>query len=517
MKNKLVRINLLLLLLVFPVFVFSQNLDEKLREIDAYAQQSMKDWNQPGMAIAIVKDDKVVFAKGYGVREIGKPEKVDENTLFAIASNSKAFTTAALAILIDEGKIGGWDDKVSKYLPNFQLYDPYVSDNLTIRDIVSHRVGLDTFSGDLLWYETTYTNDQILNRVKYLKPVRGFRTGFGYQNLMFIAAGKIIENVSGMTWQNFVRTRILNPLGMTGVKTSVKDYRPGDNVAVPHNESGGKLRALPQGVVDGAAGAVRINASVSDLSKWIRLQLNHGEFEGKRIFSQKNGWEMHQPAVILPISEAAAKANPTRHFNAYALGWNVYDYHGRKIVNHGGGLDGMLSKTVLIPEENVGFVVLTNGETPVYNIMQQKIIDVLLDAPKRDYNAESLKRDEAAKKADAEEIRKVDAARVPNTKPSLTLSNYAGKYTDKLYGDATVTEENGHLVLRFVQSPNFVADLEHWHYDTFQIKWRPSVSYNFPRGFVTFTIDKNGKTDEMKIDQPNNDFWFYELNFRRSK
>ncbi|MGI8494491.1 MAG: serine hydrolase [Pyrinomonadaceae bacterium] len=515
MKRKIY--SLIFVLFIFPAFVFAQVSDAKLAEIDAYAQRVMNDWHQPGMAIAIVKDGKTVFAKGYGAREIGKPEKVDVNTLFAIASNSKAFTTAALSILIDEGKIGGWDDPVSKYLPGFQLYDPYVSESLTIRDIVSHRVGLDTFSGDLLWYETTYTNDEILNRVKFLKPVRGFRTGFGYQNLMFIAAGKIIENVSGMKWQDFIRARILNPLGMTGVKTSVRDYKTGDNVAVPHNESGGKLRALPQGIVDGAAGAVRINASVSDLSKWLRLQLAMGEFEGKRIYSEKNAWEMWQPAVILPISMAAAKAIPTRHFNTYALGWNTFDYQGKKIVTHGGGLDGMLSKTVLIPEDKLGFVVLTNSEFPVYNIMQQKMLDVFTDAPVRDYNAEALKRDEGGKKAAAEEINKTDAARVMNTKPSLAIADYAGKYFDRLYGDATVTEENGKLVLRFIQSPNFVANLEHWNYDTFQIKWRPSVSYNFPRGFVTFTIDKNGKTDQMKIDQPNSDFWFYELDFHRSK
>lgn len=514
MKRKIY--SLFFLLFVFPAFVLAQNSDAKLAEIDAYANQVMKDWNQPGMAIAVVQNGKTVFAKGYGVREIGKPEKVDENTLFAIASNSKAFTTAALSILIDEGKIGSWDDPVSKYLPGFQLYDPYVSESLTIRDIVSHRVGLDTFSGDLLWYETTYTNDEILSRVKYLKPVRGYRTGFGYQNLMFIAAGKVIENVSGMKWQDFVRAKILNPLGMNAVKTSVKDFRSGDNVAVPHNESGGNgLRALPQGIVDGAAGAVRINASVSDLSKWIRLQLGRGEFEGKRIFSEKNSWEMWQPAVILPISEAAAKANPTRHFNTYALGWNTFDYQGKKIVTHGGGLDGMLSKTVLIPESNIGFVVLTNSEYPVYNIMQQKMLDVFTDAPKKDYNAESLKRAADGKVKEDEDAKKLEDSRVKNTKPSLDLKDYSGTYTGNLYGDATISEENGKLVLRMLPSPNFVADLEHWHYDTFRIKWRPSVSYDFPAGFVTFTIDKNGKASDFSIDQPNNDFWFYELEFKR--
>ncbi len=244
------KLNILFLLLfVFPLFVFGQ-LDEKLKEIDDYANTVMTTWKGPGMAIGIVKDDKLVFAKGYGVRELGKPDKVDENTVFAIASNSKAFTAASLAILVDEKKLS-WDDKVSKYLPDFQMYDPWVTNELTIRDLVSHRVGLDTFSGDLLWYDTTYSSDEILHRLRYLKPVSSFRTRFGYQNLMFIAAGKVIEKVSGKPWAEFVRERILTPLGMDRTTTSVKDLK--DNAAMPHNESGGKLRVLPHGNVDGAA------------------------------------------------------------------------------------------------------------------------------------------------------------------------------------------------------------------------------------------------------------------------
>jgi hypothetical protein len=199
------------------------------------------------------------------------------------------------------------------------------------------------------------------------------------------------------------------------------------------------------------------------------------------------------------------------------MGWFLYDYYGRKIINHSGGLDGMLSYTVLIPEENVGFVVLTNSESPGFGIMMNKIRDVFVNAPKRDWNAEAVEQAKAGKENAEKERQKVDAARAANTKPSLPIANYAGTYSDKLYGDVVVSEENGHLVMRFGPSPNFVADLEHWHYDTFQIKWRPSVSYNFPRGFVTFTIDKNGKTDELKIDQPNNDFWFYELMPKRVK
>jgi CubicO group peptidase (beta-lactamase class C family) len=513
-RNIMRKLTILFLIFVSPLFVYSQSLDEKLKEIDAYANTVIATHKGPGMAIAIVKDDKVVLSKGYGTRELGKNEPVDENTVFAIASNSKAFTTASLAILVDEKKLS-WDDKVSKYLPDFQMYDPWVTSELMVRDLVTHRVGLDTFSGDLLWYETTYSPDEVLRRVHHLKPVSSFRTRFGYQNLMFIAAGKVIEKVSGKPWCDFVTERILAPLGMSRTTCSVKNLP--DNAAWPHNESGGKLRVLHRGNVDGAYSAAALNSSVSDLSKWVRTQLAKGKFEGKQIFSEQQAWQMYQQYLAQQISEPAFKNNPTRHFSGVAMGWFVYDYHGRKIINHSGGLDGMLSYTVLIPEENVGFVVLTNSESPAFGVMMNKIRDVFVNAPKRDWNAESVEQAKRSKDAADQERQKVDAARVKDTRPSLALANYAGTYSDNLYGDITVSEKNGKLVMRFGPSPNFVADLEHWHYDTFEIRWRPSVAYNFPRGFVTFTIDKDGKTDEIKIDQPNNDFWFYELTPRRVK
>lgn len=297
MNLKLFRLHLYLLLLVLPVFAHAQTVSEKLREIDAYAEKTRADWNVPGMAIAIVKDDKVIFAKGYGARELGKTDRVDENTLFAIASNSKAFTTAALAILADENKIN-WDDKVIKHLPEFELADAYVTREMTIRDLVSHRSGFDTFSGDLLWYETTYKDDEILKRLRYMKPKTSFRSSYGYQNLMFIAAGKIVERVSGVTWSEFVRTRILTPLGMSRTTTTVKDLK--DNYSMPHNESGGTLRALHLGNVDGATAAAGLNSSVADVAKWLRLQLRRGKYEGKQIFSEKQSWEMWQQATAIP-------------------------------------------------------------------------------------------------------------------------------------------------------------------------------------------------------------------------
>jgi CubicO group peptidase (beta-lactamase class C family) len=508
------KISFLLFLFLLPIFVSAQSLDGKLKEIDAYAEKIRADWNVPGMAIAIVKDDKVIFTKGYGVRELGKPELVDENTLFAIASNSKAFTTASLAILVDEKKLN-WNDKVTKYLPDFQMYDPYVTSELTIRDIVSHRSGLGTFSGDLLWYESTYSPEEVLRRVRYLKPASSFRSAYGYQNLMFIAAGRVIEKVSGKPWAQFVKERILDPLGMSRTTTSIKSLK--DNVAMPHNESGGKLRVLPHRSVDNADSAAGLNSSVADLAKWVRLQLGHGTSDGKQILSEQRSWEMWQPNIMNQISAAGAKSLPTRHFNAYGMGWGLMDYQGRKVVSHSGGLDGMLSYTVLIPEENVGFVVLTNCEAPAFQIMMYKILDTFTGAPQRDWSAEAKLRSDAGKKADEEQIKKVDAARVQNTKPTLELSRYAGTYNSQLYGDVAIAEEDGKLVMRMIPSPNLVADLEHWQNDTFQIKWRPSVAYNFPRGFVTFTIDKDGKTEMLKIDQPNNDFWFYELELKKAK
>ena len=510
------HVSLLLILFVLPIFGVAQSLDDKLKEIDDYANTVISTWKDSGagMAIAIVKDDKVVMQKGYGIRELGKTDRPDENTVFAIASNSKAFTTASLAILVDEKKLS-WDDKVSKYLPDFQMYDPWVTSELTIRDLVTHRVGLDTFSGDLLWYETTYSPDEILSRVRYLKPVSSFRTRYGYQNLMFIAAGKVVEKASGKSWCDFVTSRILTPLGMNRTTCSIKNLP--DNAAWPHNESGGKLRVLPRGNVDGSYSAAALNSSVADLTKWVRTQLGKGKFEGTQIFSEAQAWGLHQPHLAQQISEPAFKNNPTRHFTGVASGWFVYDYQGKKIVNHSGGLDGMLSYTVLIPEENVGFVVLTNSESPAFAVMMSKIRDVFTNAPKRDWNAEAVTQIAENKAGDAKRITEVDATRIADTKPSLATDKYAGKYADKLYGDVNIAEVNGKLVMRFGPSPNFVADLEHWHYDTWQIKWRPSVAYNFPRGFVTFTLDKDGVTDQLKINQPNNDFWFYELDLKRMK
>ncbi len=505
----------LLIFFLTPVCLSAQQ-EERLKEIDEYAQRAIKDWPVPGFSMAIVKDDKVVFAKGYGVRKLGEQTAVDERTLFAVASNTKAFTAALIGILVDEGKLK-WDDPVTKYLPGFQLYDAYVTRELTIRDILSHRSGLETFGGDLLWYETTYDSKEVVRRIRFLKPTSSFRSRFGYQNIMFIAAGEIIETITGKPWDLVVKERILIPLGMTDTTTSIKDLKSKTNVATPHNELNDKMRIVRYGNVDGAAAAAGINSNAIEMAKWLRLQLGKGTYEGKKIFSSAVGREMWQPNTILPISEGGERNNPTRHFRAYGMGWFLSDYHGYKIMDHSGGLDGMISQSGMIPELGLGVVILSNGESSLPTIMMNKVFDVFIGAPKRDWNSEILARSKAGKVAAKKAALEEEAARAKDSKPSLALEKYAGSYSGPMYGEARIALEDGKLVLRLVPSPNLVADLEHWQYDTFQVKWRDSVSYAFGRGFVTFVLNAQGKVDEMKIDVPNPDFDFKELEFRRSQ
>ncbi|HEV2884188.1 MAG TPA: serine hydrolase [Pyrinomonadaceae bacterium] len=507
----------LLFVLLFSTVALSQAqvTEQRLTELQEYAEKARKDWNVPGFSIAVVKDDKVIFAKGFGIRELGKPGVVDENTLFAIASNSKAFTAAALAVLVDEGKVK-WDDRVTKYLPSFELYDPYVTRELTIRDLLSHRSGLETFAGDLLWYESNYTRDEILSRARFLKPASSFRSRFGYQNILYMAAGEIVGKVSGLGWDGFVKERFFAPLGMKRTVTTHAELLKADNVATPHNSTEGNIRVIRYGNLDNMAPAGGIKSSALDMAQWMRLQLGRGSFETKKLFGANRSREMWTPhTVFTGISEDAEKFNPTRHFNLYGLGWLLSDYHGRLVVSHGGGLDGMTSQLTLLPEEKLGVVVLTNSESPLGSIVVNRVVDMFLGVPPRDWSADFRARSKASEEAAKVAAKKLEDARVLNTKPSLPLAAYAGTYSGQMFGDAKVTEENGGLVVRLMPSSFFIGDLEHWNYDTFRIKWRDSVVYPFPRGFVTFTLSRDAKPREMIIDVPNPDFDFKELEFKR--
>ncbi|HEX4592583.1 MAG TPA: serine hydrolase domain-containing protein, partial [Gemmataceae bacterium] len=285
---------LAVIVLLLPAFAPAQTPVPELAsaDLDNYARKVLADWHAPGVAVAVVKNDKVIFIRGYGVREVGKPEPVDEHTVFDIASCSKAFTAAALAILVDQGKVR-WNDPVSKFLPNFQLSDPFVTRELTVRDLLCHRSGLGTFAGDLVWYNTNYDRAEVLRRARFLKPTTSFRSAFGYQNILFLAAGEIVPGVSGQSWDDFVRDRIFAPLGMTTAVTRTRDCP--SNAATPHAVKADKAVAVPRYNADSVAPAAGVHASVDDLAKWLRLQLGMGEFEGKRIYSPSAARQMWTP------------------------------------------------------------------------------------------------------------------------------------------------------------------------------------------------------------------------------
>jgi CubicO group peptidase (beta-lactamase class C family) len=460
--------------------------------LDEYVQKAMQDWEVPGLAIAIVKDDKVVLAKGYGVREIGKETPVDEHTLFAIGSSTKAFTTAALGMLADEGKLS-WDDPVTKYLPWFQLFDPWVTRELTIRDLVTHRSGLER--ADLLWYGSSLSRDEILRRIRYLEPTWSFRSTFGYQNIMFLAAGQVVAAVSGMSWDDFVKQRIFTPLGMTMSNTSVTALKKAEDVATPHAKIEGVVQTVSWRNIDNIGPAGAINSNVLDMAQWLRLQLGEGNYQGKQLLSSAVVDEMHTPQIVIPRGGFPANLIPETHFSTYGLGWFLDDYRGRKIVYHGGNIDGMSVLVAMIPEENLGLVVLTNmNGSFLPSLLMYKIFDAYLGAPARDLSALTLPTFKTIETQAQSAEQKMEASRVMGTKPSLLLEEYAGIYTDKLYGDAKVTLENGKLVLQY--GPALIGGLEHWHYDTFRATWRDRL---LGKSLVTFTFDAAGKADGLKV------------------
>ena len=488
---------------------------EKIAELDRWIEQTRKTWQVPGLSVAIVHNDQVILSKGYGVKKAGADESVDQNTLFAIASNSKAFTAAALAMLVEEKKVA-WDDRVRKYLPWLELYDPWVSADLRVRDLLSHRSGLGTFSGDLLWYGTPYTPKEILERARYLKPEGPYRSHYGYSNLMFLAAGEVIEKASGLSWSEFIKQRILTPAEMKNTVCSVEDLKNASNVASPHKTFLERSDPIPWVNWDSMASAGGIISSSDDMARWLRVQLAGGKLPAgsSRLFSdasQREMWEAHTP---IKISARASQRIPSTHFKAYGLGWSLADYYGRKTMSHGGGYDGMYSHLLLVPEEKLGVVVLTNSMTSIPETITNSLIDRILNLPNRDWSSENLDFFKKSRRDFRAKIDKLIKPVAEGTKPSQELKAYAGAYTCPLYGDAKVEVENEKLVLRLLPNPLMVADLEHLHYDTWVIRWRNTFAW-FDEGIAQFVPDAKGQFTEIRLDVPNDDLWFHELQLKR--
>jgi CubicO group peptidase (beta-lactamase class C family) len=472
----------------------------QIPNLDQTVERALKQFNVPGTSVAVVKDGKVVLTKGYGVRKLGESARVDENTLFGIASNTKAFTAASLALLVDEGKLN-WDDPVIQHYPAFQMYDMYATHNMTVRDLISHRSGLGLGAGDLLIFpDGLVSSEEILRRLRYIKPNKSFRDHYDYSNLMFLVAGKVIENVSGKTWHQFVRERIYAPLQMTTSTTSSTDLKPGMNFANPHAEADGVLKPVPLTALENCAPAGSLNSSAAEMTRWVITQLNRGVApDGKRLFSEARSRDMWSAVTPIPAGEPPKNLPMLRsNFRAYGLGWSLRDYRGRKMVTHDGGLAGMVTRVILIPEENLGVVVLTNAEEgSILNAIGYTILDHYLGGTTVDWvqTFDDLRKEGLQRAKEA--VSKVATVRNANSKPSLPLTQYAGTYRDPWYGDVKLIEDGARLRMEFTNSPTLIGYLEHFQYDTFIVRWKDR-SLNAD-AYVTFALTPEGKIDQVKM------------------
>ncbi|MEO0556647.1 MAG: serine hydrolase [Bacteroidota bacterium] len=486
-----------------------------LEALDTYFAEALNDWPVPGFAVAIVQNGEVVFEKGYGVTEVGTSEPVDEHTLFAIASNTKAFTTAALATLVDDDRLS-WDDRVRDHLPYFEVYNPYVSSEMRVRDLVSHRSGLGTYSGDLLWYGTEFSAEEVVKRTRFVPQAGPFRASYGYSNLMFVAAGEVIRSVTGRPWDELVQERFIVPLDMNRTVTSTNELAGVANVASPHKPTPGKILPIEWFNWDAMGSAGAIISSVHDMTRWIRLQLEGGTLDGETFFSTDAQHEMWSPQTLIPISRAARARTPSTHVRAYGLGWFLNDYHGRWIVGHGGGYDGMFSRLMLVPEENLGVVILTNSMTGLQTALTNRILNEALGVPISNDTSELAARDAQGRAAFYARIDSTTTPRFATAPPRVPLSAYTGRYSGDLLSDATVDADGEALVLRFDAADHLVADLTPLHHDVFRLDWRETYAW-FGSGSAHFLLDAAGEVIELRLDVPNDDFWFYELELVRQR
>lgn len=492
------------------VFLLSQaQTTEQLQHLDHYFEKSFQEWNIPGMAVAIISADSTYLSKGYGVTNTRTRKTVNEHTLFAVASNSKAFTASALAQLVDEKKLK-WTDKVVDFLPDFKMYDNYVTQHFTIADLLSHRSGLKTFSGDLLWYATTKTPTEIIQAQQYLKPKYEFRTQFGYSNISYLAAGQILEKISGKSWATYIQDAFLTPLKMNRTLTSTNQLKQSQNIATPYFTENNKNIALNWVNWDNIAPAGALISSVHDFSKWLRLNLKEGKSNGKAYFSQRQFNQLTTPHINFPVRKNKHK----QHFSSYGMGWNLQDYEGVKVISHSGGYDGMISKSFFIPEKDLAVVIVTNSVNWLPGALANKILDVLIGNNMKDKDWSSdylvIKKKRDKKQSEKEDLLELQRGQLD--KNNFDINQYTGTYTDKMYGTITVSNKNGILHFQMDNTPIFYADLQHWNHHIFTFRFDTSLS-SLPQGKLWFDLNQEGKIKRLHIDIPNPDFDFSEFDF----
>lgn len=491
-------------------------------KIDALVERVLESTPSVGIAVAVVKDGKQIHSKGYGFKSINGKEKVDQHTLFAIASNSKAFTAAALAILVDEGKLK-WDDKVVTHIPEFTMYNEYVTANFTIVDLLTHRSGLGLGAGDLMIFPdgADFTVADVLKSFQYQKPVSAFRTKYDYDNLLYIVAGEVVARISGQSWVDFIQTRILDPLEMKNAVPTASKLSPNANLALPHDSEGSKIKQLTTYDSELLAAAGGIFASVNDLSKWMLMQLNNGKYGANlsnELFSLKQQDQMWYPHTNLRFS---TKPNPRtkQHFAAYGLGWVINDKQGKIVVSHTGGLPGMLSKTVLVPELNLGIVVLTNSLPGgnAYTSIPEMILDSYLEIEEHDWIKELAERGKSKGNESDSVLTSVWNTVAENQSVKVDFSNYVGTYIDNWFGEVEISEKNGKLWFTSKRSPKLNGQMLYYKATTFAVKW--DYKDMEADAFAIFSLDEEGKATGIKMKgiSPNMDFSFdfHDLDLKR--
>ena len=508
------------LILLMAITYISVHAQLSSTSIDSLVTATMKTFEVPGIAVAIVKDGKVVHSKGYGVRSLANNLPVDENTLFGIASNSKAFTTAALGMLVDAGNIK-WDDKVTDYIPEFKMYDPYVTDAFTIRDLLTHRSGLGLGSGDLMFFPdgNTFTKEEMIRNIRFLKPVSAFRTKYDYDNNLYMVAGEVIARVSGMSWEDFIEQKIMAPIGFTTSKASYNRVVNNPDIIDAHAPADGKLIVIPHDWnpnVDAAGGIV---SNLTDLEKWVILQMNDGKYgDGKQLFSKAVHDEMWSPQTI--IQQQGGPYNT--HFSAYGLGWFLADVKGYKQVSHTGGLAGTVTQVTLIPELKLGIIVLTNQQQGVaFSTITNTIKDSYLGYPDRGWLKTYTKRynDGLANEKKINEDLTTDIAAQQKNHVKTIDSLFTGTYNDKWFGDVIISEKNGALWFASVKSPRLNGPITAYKGNTFIVKWTDR-SFDAD-AYIMFGLDKDGKANgfTMATISPLTDFSFdfQDLDLKRVK
>jgi CubicO group peptidase (beta-lactamase class C family) len=486
------------LLLALPGAAAAQTdtIADPLAGFDAYVSQAVADWEVPGLAIAVIKDDSIVFMKGYGVRELGKEEPVTVRTLFANASTTKAFTTVAVAVMVDEGKLT-WDDPVAKHLPTFLLNDPYVTREVTLRDLLTHQVGF----GDpwYLWYGIDLEYPEIVRRLRYIEPESSFRSRYAYNNIAYATAGIIAGQAYGSSWDDLVRERILEPLGMRETVTQARDLAGRENVAAIHDVVDDTLRVISGtgvGLVDPIAPAGSMYSTVFDMTKWIRFLLNEGKIAGQELVSDAAFGELFRPQTVMPVEEFYPTERVTDpHFMAYGLGWFLQDYRGEFVAFHTGSIDGTVAIVGLVPEHELGVVVFANRDhAELRHALMFRVFDAYLGEPRRDWSTEMKELYDGLAAEAREREAEIEEQRVLETMPTHSLADYVGVYSDSLYGSVEVRLEDGGLVLE--RSPFLTADLSHWHYDAFSADWRNRW---VARTLVTFRIGSDGTVSSLEM------------------